>query len=399
MFGLVFTLSGCSGDTVSEADWQAATASTRRGEQRNELRSALDELVAAGVPGVVVRIIGPDRDETVAAGVRDLATNEPIDADTLFNLGAASNPYLAAVMLDYFDEGLLDLGDSVEDHLPDHFDYAWDIAIWDVLQHASGVPDYLAVGAGRGTVIESCLNEGRCRWEPGDALALVDGAEWEFQPGEGWGFSNTNYVLVGELMEEVDHMAWDEALHQRILAPSGLTRTFVPEDYGAMGAELARAYDDLDGDGTLDDVTAYLPADSGADGALAATPNDAAEFFHALFSGEVLSEAGQVALYATAPTGYGPEDFGLGVSFMHGYQAGQVGVTAQSMGHTVFVEHDIEAETTVVVMINQAGGLPPTQWAQLIGVATGLPNRTIHDRGTSGPGQLSSYSVLSEPSS
>lgn len=358
-----------------------------------ELADRAEDLTDAGVPGVVIRVIGPGLNETITSGVADRSTNAPVTADSLFNLGGASNSYLATAMLLQQESGDVALGQSVEEFLPGTFSYGWDIAIYDLLQHSSGIPDYVSVGDGRGTVIESCLANGNCTWEPAEIIDLVDDLDRDFQPGEGWGFSNTDYVVAALIAEQVDDMSWTEVLEQRVLDPLGLGNTFVPDDYTEIDG-LAHGYADIDDDSRLDDVTALMPAGAGADGALVASANDAMAFFRPLLRGDFLSEANQTALFAVAPTTFGAEEFGLGVSFIHGFEAGQIGHTGENLGHSVFVEHDQQTDITTVVFVNQSGGLPADEWGALLEAATGVPNRGVRSRESAGPGQLRLFCQL-----
>lgn len=361
------------------------------------LEDRIDDLVDAGVPGVAVRVIGPDLDVGLNAGLADIDGAAPFTTDTLVNLGGASNAYLAAAMLQQQADGSVALGQNVEEFLPGRFDYGWDIAIYDLLQHSSGIPDYVGVGAGRGAVIEACVDFGKCDWAPDEVLDLVSGLPRDFQPGEGWGFSNTDYVVAAEIAEQVDGVAWEDVIETRVLAPLGLDQTMVPDlpagEWDQV-AGLAHAYTDIDDDGVLDDVTHLLPAGAGADGALVASANDAMDFFRPLLRGDFLAEAEQIALFAVAPTTFGAEEFGLGVSFIHGFDAGQVGHSGENLGHSVFVEHDPATDVTTVVFTNQSGDLPADEWGALLEAATGIPNRSVRSRESAGPGQLRLFCQL-----
>lgn len=352
-----------------------------------------EALVAAGVPGVLVRVVGPNEDIAVSAGVADRSTSLPIETDTLFQLGAVSNTYLATSMLRQSDDGLLDLGNNVEHYLPGVYDYGWDIAVYDVLQHASGIPNYSE------PVVDACVQSGACIADPDAPVEATRDLAREFQPGEGWSFSNTNYVIAGHIAERVSGQTWQRVVEEQITEPLGLSRTRLPiatSEWAAIrsSADVARAYADLDGDGDLEDASQLMPGGFGADGGMLASADDLLGFFRPLLRGDFLSAPLQTALFATAPTSYGREDFGLGLSFIHGFAEGQVGHTGQAIGHSVFVEHDLTTDVTTVVVANQSGDLPAAQWSALIGTATGLPNREVRERSADGPGQLRLYCEL-----
>ena len=134
---------------------------------RPELQRLMDQVVAAGAPGVVALVNdgrsrrGRDGDEgsdrggherrhgsgvwTGASGVADLRTGRPIRPGDRFRAGYLTVPFVATVVLQLVGEGRLSLSDTVERWLPGILPYGDQITVRQLLNHTSGVPDYLFV--------------------------------------------------------------------------------------------------------------------------------------------------------------------------------------------------------------------------------------------------------------
>lgn len=361
------------------------------------LSGAAQDLVNAGVPGVVVMVSTPEETRVAVAGDADAEGNVTLTADHLFPIGGLTTSYVAAAMLQLDHDGEISLGDAVEDYLPGRFSYGWDIALYDLLQHTSGIPDYTDVGDAPGVVVNSCLTSRLCDWTGAELTALVQNDTPDFGPGEGWGYSNTNYVVAGEIMEQETGASWQSIIDDRFLQPLGLTQTQFTSQAGSprVSGPVAVGYVDLSGDGVLEAIATPVPGGSGPEGGIMASAGDVMGFFRPLFEGQLLDPASQIALTATAPTSFGHEDYGLGVSFIFGFDKPQMGTTGEALGYSAFVEHNRTTDVTTVILVNQSGDLPAKEWGALLSVATDLPGRAVQARAAdSGPGQLRLYCTL-----
>jgi len=355
------------------------------------VETAAAELVEAGVPGVTVVISGPEGERTIVEGMADPAAGTELTADHQFPIGGLTTTYVAATMLKMEESGDISLGDAVEDHLPGRFSYGWDIALWDLLQHTSGIPDYTAVGEGNGVVLDACLVSDLCTWTPQELTALVDDKPPVFGPGEGWGYANTNYTIAGEIMESVSGESWEATVSDRVLSTLGLANT----RFGTADPALLPVGHVNRGEGNVETVATLVPGGSGPEGSMVATAGDVMGFFRPLLRGDVLNEASQIALAATAPTSFGHEDYGLGVSFVFGFDEPQIGNTGEAYGYSAFVEHNRDTDVTTVILVNQSGNLPGEQWGALLSAATDVPGRAVQTRAAdSGPGQLRLYCTI-----
>jgi len=164
------------------------------------LQSLLDVGVSLGIPGVSAAVA--TRDGVVwtgTAGASNVQTGEPVRPDMLFGIGSITKTFLAVVTLQLVEEERLRLSDSVASVLGDvvrGIANAEHATIAQLLNHTSGVPswedDPIWIREGRGASLE--VNR---VWGKPDTLAYIKGHPPAAAPGETYGYSNTNYTLLG----------------------------------------------------------------------------------------------------------------------------------------------------------------------------------------------------------
>ncbi|NUU19540.1 beta-lactamase family protein [Cellulomonas humilata] len=287
------------------------------GPRADVTQQALNRLVRDdGLPGALAAVTdarGRERDLT--AGVGDLATRSRVPVDGQVRIGSSSKTYTAVVVLQLVAEGTVGLDEPIETYLPGLVrgpDYdGHDITVRQLLNHTSGVPDYVG---GLGNLVE---NRG-WYWTSRDLVDLALTQERDFAPAEGWNYSNTNYVVLGLMVERVTHRPLAEAITQRIIEPLGLTGTYVPD----RGEQTIRAphphgYDAVEPlSGDLVDVTDLDASMADAAGDIVATPSDVNRFYAALLDGTLLEPAQLEQMKQTVPGSRGilpNAEYGLGL--------------------------------------------------------------------------------------
>ena len=256
-------------------------------------RQALDALVRDdGFPAALAAVTdAKGRERDLTAGVADLDTGARVPVDGQVRIGSSSKTYTAVVVLQLVAEGAIDLDETVEAYLPglvrgDGID-GHDISVRQLLNHTSGLPEYTN---DLGDFVE------RATWyrSPRDLLDVALALPRSSAPGEGWSYSNTNYVLAGLIVEKVTHRPLEEAITQRIIEPLGLTDTYVPgRGETTIRGEHPRGYHStvFPGGGDLVDLTELDPSFGWAAGEIVATPSDVNRFFLALLDGKLLAPA------------------------------------------------------------------------------------------------------------
>ena len=291
----------------------------------DRLQAALDAGRAAiAAPGIQASVIFPDgRIWTGVSGVADLATSRPLAPDTPFAIASVSKTFVAADVLLLVDEGRLALDDAPADLLPTTRvgGAAIDprITIRMLLDHTSGLGDYLT-----STKLDAAVRaDPRAVWTPAQALAYA--ARPVAAPGVGYRYANTNYVLLGLIVEQVTGRTLAQELRARFFEPLGLASasyqgfeppvTELPTAYRYTSIRLEAAPRDVT-DGTAIRPFTSITTATGAAGSLAMSAADLARWGAALYGGEVLPPElldlmlGDVAVTRLLAPGY---PYGLGV--------------------------------------------------------------------------------------
>ncbi|MFI6011539.1 serine hydrolase domain-containing protein [Streptomyces sp. NPDC051243] len=230
---------------------------------------------SALLPLLLTRGKAPDaallaREET---GTRYAQAGQGIAVTDHFRAGSITKSFIATVVLQLAAEGRLSLADTVERHLPGLVRGAANdgraLTLRSLLTHTSGLYDFTADTGG--TVPVTPLQAVR--------IALTH------PPAEhgGYSYSNTNYVLLGLVIEQVTGRSYATEAEHRIIAPLGLTGTSFPGSRTALPFPHGRAYAT---DGT--DVTDLDPRVAGAAGELVTTLADLDRFYSALLGGRLL---------------------------------------------------------------------------------------------------------------
>ncbi len=326
------------------------------------LQRELDAVRAKlSIPGVSVAIIWDDgRTWTGASGVRNVATGDPMTTGTAFALASISKTFTAAVVLQLVEEGRLTLDQSVAPLLP-KFKLDRRITVRMLLDHTSGLPDFFY---GKG--IDAALRGAKgATWTPLRSWSYVPTPH--ATPGKSWYYSNTNYLLLGELVTAVTGRPLATEIRTRLLDPLGLSTAYYqavekPREAGTLAYQLIPK----SGGGwtprlvaPASDVIPFrsvVTAAAGA-GSMAATALDTARWMRAWAGGAVLDASMQaqmlgdvartVKLHARIP-------YGLGIQrvTLNGYTA--LGHSGRYLGIQNVVRYLPDAGITIAVLTNQS---------------------------------------------
>ena len=191
----------------------------------SELQSLLDEGVAKGIPGISAAIATSDGVVwTGVAGLADLQTGVPVRPDMLFGIGSITKTFVAVVILQLAEEGRLDLGATAASLLGpavDRIPNADKATIAQLLNHTGGVPswedDPAWISDGRGATLDVSRI-----WGKTETLPYIRGHEPLAAPGAAYSYANTNYTLLGMIIEKVTGEEAVDEIHRRILDKLGL---------------------------------------------------------------------------------------------------------------------------------------------------------------------------------
>jgi D-alanyl-D-alanine carboxypeptidase len=240
--------------------------------------------------------------------VRQLSPRRPVTDETVFSIASITKTFVSAVVLQLVDEGKLSLDDRLSEFMPD-FPNARRITIRQLLQHRSGVYNYFE----NPRYARQAFRDPNRQWTAREILRFVEAPYC--QPGTCFHYSNTNFVLLGEVVEAVTGHRVSEEIRDRLLDPLGLEHTsYQPDErtpangaHGHLWGGGTTFYDQTEGDRWLPHMSAASIA--GASGAMVSNAGDLARWVMALYgSDEVLPEELRDAM-----TDYRPKDrYGLG---------------------------------------------------------------------------------------
>ncbi|MDR6906332.1 CubicO group peptidase (beta-lactamase class C family) [Agromyces sp. 3263] len=252
-----------------------------------------DYMEEAHLKAVIVRAT-VDGEEIVRAAVGDSMTGVPATPDMHFRNGAVAISYVATLLLQLVDEGMMTLDDPVSMYLPD-LPHADEVTVRQLAQMTSGYQDFVL---GNEEFAEIAYADVFKAWTTEDQLALaVDKPLW-FEPGTNWAYAHTNYVILGLVLEEVTGMPLEDALQQRVLDPLGLTNTTasltaeIPEPVlHAYSSERRSFFGIPAGTPFYEDSTSWNPSWTIAQGAIETSNiDDLLASAIAVGTGELLSE-------------------------------------------------------------------------------------------------------------
>lgn len=230
-----------------------------------------------------------------------------------FRAGSITKTFVATVVLQLAGEGRLRLSDSVDTYLPGlvrgHGNDGRRITLRALLTHTSGLSDYTdALPAGdpaftgeAGPSAQPLTPRKAVRTATARPPVAVSG---------GYAYSNTNYALLGLVVERVTGHSYATEIRRRILIPLRLNGTSLPGTRTALPVPHSLGYHRSADDGSLHDVTAIDPRVAGAAGELISTLADLNRFYAALLGGRVLPAA-QLATLLNTRTAQGA--YGMGV--------------------------------------------------------------------------------------
>ena len=271
------------------------------------LQRAADQMVTDGAPGVIIMSRLGHHVSSVVAGLADKATGEPMQVQDRVHIGSITKTFVATVMLQLAAERRLSLDDSVQKLLPGVIaGHGYDparITVRQLLQQTSGIRDYLD-----DPVFQTVQGLGET-WQP---RQLVDIAQRLGPPVHGWLYSNTNYILLGMIIQKVTGQSPVTEISHRILVPLGLRATSFPLTSTQIPGPYAHGYY-----GSLDVTNSVNPSSAWTAGAMISTVRDVARFYRALLAGRLLPPAEQRELLAAIPVDDSgelfAEHYGLGI--------------------------------------------------------------------------------------
>ncbi len=248
-------------------------AADERGERVDQLFSAWNE----STPGAVVAVAQGDEVLHFGAyGLRNVASKQPVTRETRFYLASASKQFTAACIADLAQQGQLSLNDSVRKYIPQLPEYADKVSLLHLIHHRSGLRDIFELMSLAQRDLDAAVT-------PTEVLDLVCRQQsLQFEPGESFSYSNTNYFLLAEIVERVSGVSLRDYAEERIFAPLGMEHTEFRDSVDQVIPQLANGHENAAGGYRARDSKFCLPGSGG----LYSTVDDVLRWQRNLATGE-----------------------------------------------------------------------------------------------------------------
>nr|WP_301373419.1 serine hydrolase domain-containing protein [Streptomyces xanthophaeus] len=260
---------------------------------RTQLQAGLNAIQEAGVYGVHSGVRDGRERFDGAAGLADVDTGRKVRPDLRHRVGSVTKTFTAVAVLQQSAKGRVDLDRPVGDYVPELLpgERGRKVTVRMLLNHTSGIHDYIGDAFPsllKGTT--ESLDEHRYRTiKPAELIGYGVARPQRFEPGTDWSYSNTNYVLLGEVLRKVTGQDPEQVITRDVIRRAGLRDTYFPGTDPRIRGAHARMYESFYG--LIDpprDYSDYNMTWAGTAGALVSTPQDLNTFYRALLGGDLL---------------------------------------------------------------------------------------------------------------
>jgi CubicO group peptidase (beta-lactamase class C family) len=331
------------------------TVAARAQQPTNVRTSLIDSLARAPVEahqvaGLSVAVVqGRDTLLARAYGLADVENQVPATTGHVFEIASITKEFTAAAVLLLVQDGKVGLDDDITRFLPDAPTQGRRITIRQLLSHTSGLVDVPDLPGFQAL---------KRRDLPTDSIiALARGEPFYFPPGEQMRYSNTGFLLAGQLIEQLSGRPYADFVTERLFRPAGMTDSRYC-DQQALVPHLARGYDFTPtGFRPAEFINLRVPFSAGG---LCSTALDLVAWSQALHGGRILEPAAYAQMIQPQTVADGHQTrYGLGLALgtMAGHRVYHHGGDIQ--GFTSYLAYFPDDSLTIAVLLNTQGPIRP----------------------------------------
>jgi D-alanyl-D-alanine carboxypeptidase len=202
-----------------------------------------------------------------------------------YRIGSVTKTFVSTIVLELAAEGKLTLDDRVERWLPGKVPNSGAISLRQLLNHTSGLYDFTKDAH----FVESVIADPSHAWTPQQLLDVAFSHAPNFEPGTGWSYSNTGYILLGLVTEAVTGKPFQDVLFERLVGPLNLHSTSLPTSPFEPDPWV-HGFVDL-GQGDIDISSLLTPTEGWTAGGIVSNASDVTTFLSALLRGRLMPPA------------------------------------------------------------------------------------------------------------
>ncbi len=353
--------------------WSGISNSHPRSEA---FQGLLGHYAEQGLPGVVLLVRTPEGQWNGAAGAASIEGAEAMVPTHRHHAASITKMFMSAAVLLLAEDGLIGLDDPIGRYLSDPVSEpipnGSQATVRQLLSHTSGIPDF----SGAFGYDLDFLNDPTGAYPPDRLLSYLHGQSPIFRPGTGYFYSNANYFLLAQIVDEVVEGGHAEVFTRRILGPLGLRGTYYKNEVGYPSPPgLVNSYQDLAGDGRLMNVSDLVMQNSrifAGNAGLITTTSDLARFIEGLLEGELIGAEllGEMLAWGDR------SKYGLGINTVETPFGGGIGHSGADFGVLGQVRHFPDRAATLVLLANggdsgRIGSLFRQLWDEAVHLAMG----------------------------
>ncbi|MER5352688.1 serine hydrolase domain-containing protein [Kitasatospora sp. NPDC002551] len=317
-------------------------------------------LTQASVPGVIVNVSTPQGEYLKAFGVSERVPGTAMVTGLNMRIGSETKTFTVTGVLRLVDQGKVGLDDPVGKYLTGVPNGEL-ITLRQLASMRSGLFSYTQDE----DFVRALQADPQRAFTPDQLVGYAFRHPVNFAPGAEFEYSNTNTVLLGQVIEKVSGRTLGEFLKKEVFEPADLGRTVFPTD-NAFPQPHARGYTNQTADGTIQDATDWNPSWGWAAGAAISDQGDMKKWAKALATGSLLKPETQAQRLAQQPSQVPGSWYGLGVFNNHGW----IGHNGSLPGYQSVVVYLPSARASLVVLLNTdveyRGSAPSTLFAKAI---------------------------------
>jgi len=301
--------------------------------------------------GLQATVIFPDG--TTWSGVSGYANHKkkcPLTLDHHLCIGSLTKLFTATLVMEQVENGTIALDDPLSKWID--LPYAKKITVGMLLNHTSGIPSYTEDL----WFLVRWFGFPRKQWQPDELVAVIRNKGLNFEPGSRHEYSNSNYLLLGVILEKATGKSYGTLL-QELANKIGLQNTYYL-NY-SNNILIANGYDETFlhlGRRNLAGFRRSLEAGAFSAGGILTTSKDVAFFVHSLFTGRILdsSTLAQMKTFVDAPDRDMPLQKGYGLGIRNLVIGGEnlIGHTGTIPGYSGIAMHNEEKHYTIVILSN-----------------------------------------------
>jgi len=297
-------------------------------------------------------------DYPMAAGVRHIASDAKLDPYDHLRVGSITKIFISTLILKMKDEGIVSLDQTVDSILPGILKDGTHITVRHLLQHRSGLKDYIWMDVAGTNCIQHAVSSLHDEFPPQSLIRLASSHVLQFEPGTEFNYSNTGYILLGMIAEKLTGESIEKLLDKWIIQPLQLERTYFPctnDLRKPFGTGYSKATPDLtDLSDEISEITHLNVSIIWAAGALISNPIDIQTFMKSLFNGHLLSKKSLTEMMCFLEADDPKLSYGLGLhqyTFDDGRQA--IGHQGGIHGYESVTLYYPDCEMSLTVIVNQ----------------------------------------------